>query len=225
MALAGVFVLIAIVLTSIGLRAGSSNATNLAQYNALVANADSLLAKVGTATNYTTGGTEYLGSSLRADLAYRAPLIVTASSSGLDTTKLLEDINALTGPGIAITGVTIAPSAAATAASTTTTSTLPGAATTATTVPVATGTPITISVIATNYTALSNFEQQLEKYPFLQSVAATLTGTTPSLNASITASIISLPYPTPPVVAKVLSQIHSAPTTTIVGATTTTGAP
>ena len=213
MATAGVFALIAIVMLTLGLKATSSNSTNESLYNEQLAATSALNTKIGNATDYPPGTHKYLGTSMQADLLYRAPLIATAASGAPNTAEILSDLQKLAGPGIQVTGVNL--SSTATTSSGSTVTTTPGSVA---------GIPVTVNIIATSASDLNNFETEMSRYSYIQDPSVTWTGAAPSLNATVSAKIVGLTYPTPSAATEALAQSHTAPSPTILPTTTTTAA-
>jgi hypothetical protein len=200
MVVAGLFVLAALLLGSLGLTTRlhtSSVATQLQTANTATNTYQSELGKI---TNYTApNGTVYSGTKMQGDIDYRAPLVRLAVGASPDVLRILSDISTLSGTGITVSSIQIAPAAAAAAATTTTTvTTLPGSpATTTPTTPTPTGTPIVISVTATSSSALVSFVDELNTLKYLTDISPVSSGSGSSLTATITATVTNLPYPIP----------------------------
>jgi hypothetical protein len=191
MAMAGAFALVVLLLLGYGIQERLNNSNATTKLTSTQLGIQKLESTLGTDTNYTApDGVTYNGTRMQGDLAFRSPLVKLAVGAAPDVARILSDFQSLAGPGITVTGVQIDPSLALGQAPITTT-TIKG------TLPTASGVPVSINVVALSYQDFNNFISKVKRFSYLTGVTPSAGGAPPSINASISATVLNLPYPVP----------------------------
>jgi hypothetical protein len=199
MIIAGVFSLATLLFIATGFQA-SVRSSALATQLATLKTASSLLStKLGAATNYTPPGepTHY-GTIMQQDIAFRAPIVQTDTTTALNIAKILADVRGIQVPGVTIEGIQVSSTPATTATAPATT--VPAVTTTGatpTTTPPPAGRPISISFLATSSKSMEAWFAKAERLPYLSASAPTWSGNAPALNGTLVATVQGLSYPTP----------------------------